>query len=323
MADHNFPKVVAVGELLIDFISTNYANTLDEASSFVRLPGGSPANLAGNLARLGQPTGLVASVGKDDMGKYLLSFVQSLNLDTSGLRQVKVPTTLLLVTKSKEVSDFEAYRQADREINTDQLPLPVLQQLKVLHTTCFGLSEEPARSAILSAAVQVSTHGGQVSLDANYAGKIWPDQAEAQQIVATYCALGAMVKFSEVDWERLYGTPLDNEAEAAAFLHSLGAKIVCITLGEKGCFVSNGEEQYSIPTRAIEVVDTTGAGDAFWSGFLCAFLDGYGLKECALSGRRMAEIKLQHFGPLPPKVDKRVLYLDFAADTEGGAEAVY
>jgi fructokinase len=75
--------------------------------------------------------------------------------------------------------------------------------------------------------------------------------------------------------------------------------------------VSNEEGQHFVPSRPIEVVDTTGAGDAFWSGFLCAHLDGYDLYQCALAGRRMAEIKLQHFGPLPGKVDKRILYLDF------------
>ena len=311
MPQPQYPEILAVGELLIDFISTSYADSLDDVSTFERLPGGSPANMAGNLARLGQAAGLVATVGQDDMGTYLKAFVEGLQLDVSGLRQASVPTTLILVTKSKEVSNFEAYRLADCEIQSDQLPEAVLDQLKVLHTTCFALSREPARSAILSAAQRVTKAGGQISIDANYAAKIWPDQQEAQRIVSSYCALGAMVKFSDVDWERLYGQPITEPKEAAAFLHGLGAKIVCITLGEKGCFVSNTEEQHYVPTRPINVVDTTGAGDAFWSGFLCAFLDGYGLHECALAGRRMAEIKLQHFGPLPAIVDRTKVYEDF------------
>lgn len=306
------PEVLAVGELLIDFISTAYADNLDDVTTFERLAGGSPANMASNLSRLGQSVALVASVGKDDMGDYLKSYVNDLALDTSGVHQVPFPTTLVLVTKSREVSNFEAYRLADCQITDNQFPEHILTSLKVFHTTCFALSIEPARSAILKAAKIVANAGGQLSIDANYASKIWPDQEEAQRIVATYCSYGAMVKFSDVDWERLYGSPLVEPAAAARFLHELGAKTVCITLGEKGCFVSRDGEQHLVPTRPIEVVDTTGAGDAFWSGFLCAFLDKYGLHECALAGRRMAEIKLQHFGPLPAKVDKRILYLDFA-----------
>lgn len=311
MAAGPYPEVLAVGELLIDFISTDYAESLDQASTFEPLAGGSPANMSGNLTRLGQAAGLVATIGSDGLGNYLRQFVEELHLDTKGVRQADVPTTLILITKSKEVSNFEAYRMADCEIVPDQLPAEVLQHLKVLHTTCFALSKEPARSTILSAAKQVAAAGGQVSIDANYAAKIWPDQAEAQQIVANYCRLGAMVKFSDVDWERLYGNPITEPAEAAQFLHELGAKTVCITLGADGCYVSNKEEAFFVPSRPIEVVDTTGAGDAFWSGFLCAYLDGYGLQQCALAGRSMAEIKLQHFGPLPAEVDKQRLYQDF------------
>lgn len=305
------PQVLAVGELLIDLISTEYADNLNSVSTFERIAGGSPANMASNLSRLGQSAGLVASIGEDDMGNYLQSFVESLALDTSGVHQVALPTTLILITKSREVSNFEAYRLADCEITSDQLPEATLRQLKVFHTTCFALSREPARSSILQAATIVAAAGGRLSIDANYASKIWPNQSEAQRVVAAYCQHGALVKFSDVDWERLYGSPLEEPAEAATFLHDLGAKTVCLTLGDKGCFVSEGQEQHFVIARSIEVIDTTGAGDAFWSGFLCAYLDDYGLKERALAGRRMAEIKLQHFGPLPAKVDKRILYLDF------------
>jgi fructokinase len=314
MSQTNFPSVLAVGELLIDLISTSYAETLDDVTTFERIVGGSPANMASNLSRLGQSAALVASVGNDDMGDYLHSFVKGLSLDTTGVHQVPYPTTLVLVTKSRQVSNFEAYRLADCQISRKQLPDDLLRKVSVFHTTCFALSKEPARTAILEAAGKVAAAGGQLSIDANYAAKIWPDLAEAQEIVATYCSHGAMVKFSDVDWERLYGHSVDQPSEAARFLHGLGAKTVCITLGEKGCFVSNEEGQHFVPSRPIEVVDTTGAGDAFWSGFLCAYIDGYNLYQCALAGRRMAEIKLQHFGPLPGKVDKRILYLDFQTE---------
>ncbi len=311
MSQTNFPSVLAVGELLIDLISSSYASSFDDVTSFERIVGGSPANMASNLSRLGQHAALVASIGKDDMGDYLQKFVNNLSLDISGVHQVPYPTTLVLVTKSQQVSNFEAYRLADCQISKKQLPDDLLEAVKVFHTTCFALSKDPARTTILNAASKVAAAGGQLSIDANYAAKIWPDQAEAQEIVATYCSYGAMVKFSDVDWERLYGHPIDKPASAASFLHGLGAKTVCITLGEKGCFVSSEEGQHFVPSRPIEVVDTTGAGDAFWSGFLCAYIDGYNLYQCALAGRRMAEIKLQHFGPLPGKVDKRILYLDF------------
>lgn len=305
---NNQLEVLAVGELLIDLISENYASSLDDAHVFQRMAGGSPANMAGNLCRLGRKAGLVASVGRDDMGQFLMKFVNDLGLDTRGVKQIGIPSTLILVTRSREVSNFEAYRLADCEISIEQITDDLLEGLKIFHTTCFALSKEPARSAILSAANKVVQLGGRLSIDANYAAKIWPDQKEAQDIVAKYCAGGALVKFSEVDWERLYGTPLNNAEAAAAFLHELGASTVCLTFGDKGSFVSNGQEQHFLEARKVQVKDTTGAGDAFWSGFLHAYLDEKPLLTCAKAGRRMAELKLGHFGPLPSDVNAGKLY---------------
>lgn len=299
-------KVLAVGELLIDMISTDFAASFTEVQHFKRLAGGSPANLAGNLARLGCDVELVATVGTDGMGQYLKGFVQDLQLGTRGLRQVDQPTTMVLVTRSQEVSDFEAYRSADVQITSRQFP-DHWKDVKLFHTTCFALSKDPARTSILTAARLAASAGVQLSIDANYAAKIWPDQAEAQQVVAAYCSGGAMVKVSEVDWERLYGKPWQTPEEAIKHFHTLGASIVCATMGGDGCLVSDGKTLFPLGTRPVEVVDTTGAGDAFWSGFLWAWLQQYDLKTCTRIARNMAEIKLSHFGPLPKVVDHQRL----------------
>lgn len=306
---HKDIDIIAAGELLIDFISTDFAEDLDGVSQFVKLPGGSPANLAGNMARLGKRAVLVSSVGRDDMGHFLLRYVASLGVDTSSLRQVAEPTTLILVTRSKQVSNFEAYRLADVQISAEQLPEALLGRCRIFHTTCFGLSREPARSSILSAARRAVALGARPSIDVNYAQKIWPDQAAAQRVVAEYCALGAWVKCSEVDWERLMGYPLEDAAAAAAHFLAWGAHTACLTLGDRGSLLSAvDEETVFLPARSIEVKDTTGAGDAFWSGFLAARLDGHGLLPSAKVGRKMAERKLAHLGPLPVGLVKEEVY---------------
>jgi fructokinase len=303
--------IIAVGELLIDFISTDFAENLDEAVNFKRLQGGSPANMCMNLARLGHRTVLVAAVGNDDMGLFLRKSVEQVGVDSHYIKVTEVPTTLILVTRSKEVSNFEAYRMADIKITDEQIPSALFGDTSIYHTTCFAMSKEPARGAILRGARLASQKGCQLSIDANYARKIWTNQQEAQETVAEYCKFGALVKVSEVDWERLYNTKLEDPSAAARHFLQLGAREVCITMGGEGCFVANTSESHFIEARAVEVKDTTGAGDAFWSGYLAAYLDGYRLKDKAMAGRRMAELKLAHFGPLPLKMNKQQLYEDF------------
>ncbi len=303
------PEIICAGELLIDLISTEYADNFAGADTYQRLPGGSPANLATNLARLGRNVGLVAAVGDDDAGALLQLEAEEAGVDIAHLTTVEAPTTMILVTKSRTVSNFEAYRSADLQLTTAGIPDAYLQQCHLFHTTAFGLSREPARTAILEAAARVVEAGGRLSIDVNYAVKIWPDRLEALWVINSYLSLSndpaksTLVKCSDVDYLRLFDEPVEDLEEAGERLLDLGAGVVCLTLGERGCYVRSDAGSFTLPSRPVEVRDTTGAGDAFWSGFLAAHLAGHAWQECALAGRGMAEKKLITLGPLREKVD--------------------
>jgi fructokinase len=296
------PEIIAVGELLIDLISTEYTDDFRSADTYQRLPGGSPANLAMNLARLGRDVGLVATVGQDDAGGLLIEAVKDAGVDTSAVVRIAEPTTLILVTKSRAVSDFEPYRLADRFISAAQLDIP--DGVRILHTTAFALSKEPARSTILNTMGKAQKAGVRLSVDFNYADKIWASDREAGLATLTEIAAGGgLIKVSEVDFERLFGVAVTDYRAAAQRIMDLGAHLVCLTLGEEGCFVMHEEGDFYLPARKVEVKDTTGAGDAFWSGFLAAHLAGHTWEACARAGRGMAELKLGTVGPLTHKVD--------------------
>lgn len=296
------PELIAAGELLIDLISTDYTEDFRSATTYRRYPGGSPANLAMNLARLGRRPGLIASVGQDDVGTLLAEQVSEAGVDISHLRRSGLPTTLILVTKSRATSDFEPYRSADSDMQSAQFPTDYLAAARVFHTTAFALSRQPARRNILDAATRAVAGGARPSIDANYAAKIWPNRVEAMGIIAYYLGLGGnagrgcLAKFSDVDYERLFGSPVGDPAAAAGRIIELGAGVVCLTLGGEGVYIKTPEEEFHLPARPVEVKDTTGAGDAFWSGFLAAYLEEYDWHDCARAGRALAELKLSRVG---------------------------
>lgn len=304
--------ILSVGELLIDLISTDFSESFATAETFRRLPGGSPANLCMNMARLGCRSQLVSTVGADGFGQFLMDRVAATGVNTDAIRQVPDPTTLILVTRSKEVSAFEAYRMADTRILPEQFPVSFDQYCRLFHTTCFALSKAPAQTSIMAAARRAVKQGVRLSIDLNYAAKIWPERAKAHELVNEYIGLGALVKVSDVDWERLYEQPMPSPEAAANHFLTLGATLVCVTMGAEGCYVSDGLTSHRLPTRPLDVKDTTGAGDAFWSGFLCAYLDGHVLLHCAMAGRKMAETKIAQFGELPNGINKSEVYVDFA-----------
>ncbi|MBK8555024.1 MAG: carbohydrate kinase [Lewinellaceae bacterium] len=299
--------ILCTGELLVDFISTEFTKTLDEAQLFRRVVGGSPANLCMNMARLGNQTMLVSSVGNDSMGEVLKNAVAQLGVDVSYVTQVEDPTTLILVTRSAAVSSFQPYRGADSMLSIRQFPYGKFEETSLFHTTCFALSKNPAQSVILEAADKAHRAGCQLSIDANYSEKIWPEPKEARRIIAEYCRLGALVKISDVDYQRLYGDQPEPGAVLEHFM-KMGAREICFTLGDKGLWIADEAQEHFLPARPVEVLDTTGAGDAFWSGYLTARLDGKALLDRAKAGRKMAEMKLGHFGPLPNTMERNSIY---------------
>ncbi|MEL6391259.1 MAG: carbohydrate kinase [Bacteroidota bacterium] len=294
---------IAVGEALVDLISTQYANSLEQVSSFDMHPGGSPANLGGNLARLGRKVKFVGSIGNDGAGQLIQASLSSTGLELSDLRKDSRPSSLILVTKSHDLPAFTAYREADAQILPSQFPAHQINKARLFHTTAFGLSREPARGAIMNAARQVVSNGVQLSIDVNYAIEIWPDREEAQRVLTEYIEMGALVKMSEVDYERLFKAPIGDPSKVGQQILSMGAGLLCLTLGKEGAYLFSEDQTIFMPSRPIEVVDTTGAGDAFWAGFLHGWLSGYGLEKCGLSGRQLAEMKLTHLGPLPRTVE--------------------
>lgn len=302
--------LLSVGELLIDFISTEKTESLLQATDFQRFQGGSPANMASNMARLGGNVALVSAVGNDNLGVFLKEEIAKTGIDISHLViSDSEPTSIVLVSKTSSTPDFIAYRMADKMLESKHLPDSLLAETEIFHTTCFALSQEPAQSTIVVAAQKANSFGAKVTIDCNYAPSIWPDRKQAWQIIGKYCGANAFVKLSEDDAERLYSYKVDNEQIMHDF-HEMGAELVCLTLGGDGAIISYnfGENTYRIVGQPIKVVDATGAGDAFWSGFMTAYLDGKTIPECGEAATKMAILKLGHLGPLPPKLDKNDIY---------------
>ena len=310
------PTVVVAGEVLVDFISTEAVDDLSAAGTFERHPGGSPANLATNLARLGVPVALVASVGDDSLGRFLRREVERVGVDARLAARAERPTSVVTVARSAGTPDFAVYRAADRLLDRAQLPNRLLGQARLFHTSGFALSHDPARTTLLDAARRASGLGVALSIDVNFAPRTEARRAEQHEAARQYLALGPLVKCSRDDLARLWGAEPASDADAVEHLRQLGAGLVCLTRGSDGALVVWDGGLAEVPAEPVEVADATGAGDAFWAGFFAAWLRGLDPAACAAAGGRMAARKLERAGPLPDRVDAAAV-LGLPAD-EGG-----
>lgn len=297
--------ILCVGEVLVDFIGHQNNVLINETRDYHRYLGGSPANVAMNCKRLGLSSTLVSSVGNDGFGEYIFKRLEEIGINTSNVKKLEnKSTSVIFVSKSNGTPDFIPYRNADCDISENQITTEMLSQTKIFHTTCFALSKNPAQTTILKKAEEAHKKGCKLSIDVNYAKELWETKEQALQVIKNYCQFNPLIKISEDDMLRLFEKQLPHK-EIFEFFHNLGVETVCLTLGSKGVKLSQKEKNMiQLPAIKIEkVMDTTGAGDAFWSGFLFAYIKAKTIEECLQIALKLAALKLQNVGRLPNNIN--------------------
>lgn len=289
--------VLAIGELLADLISHDYINTLSETNNFQMFQGGSPANLSANVKWLGKNAELVACVGNDGIGKFLTNEIYKIGLSTKYISlNNDYPTSLVLVGKSKGTPDFIAYRMADTQLPS--IDEKLLLNAKIIHTSAFALSKNPARINILQALKHAANHGGIISVDWNFAQQIWG----SDKGISTFnfiCTLNPLLKISLDDFQRFLNNPNANEEDAKAFLNTIKTQFICLTCGANGVWYKFKDEwKFKSSLSVTEVVDTTGAGDAFWAAFLSSYVSDNQIETAIDFALEIAAKKIQKLGPL-------------------------
>lgn len=285
--------ILTVGELLVDMISEDYSNN-DENNSYKKYFGGSPSNLAMNVKKLGGNSLVASAVGKDRLGTFLINHLQQANMDTQCIQKVDYSTSMVLVNKSKGTPVPIFYREADYHLTYTSEMEHALGNSKIVHFSCWPISRTPVRETIEKVIKVARKNNLLVGFDPNYHPMIWQKGENGVEYVKEIISRVDIVKPSEDDAERLFGKDT-YENQIKKFL-DLGAKLVILTLGKDGALVSNGEETLHFDTLATEIVDTTGAGDAFWSGFYTALIKGQTIREALESGFAVSAFKLQYTG---------------------------
>lgn len=291
---------LSLGEALVDLISVDVVNTLKDAKNFERFVGGQAANLAMNMALLGKHTALAACVGNNGLGQFIQEQAAQAGVNTSLVQTSRqAPTTTATITRNTQTPDFIIHRGADAYLRATPELLEAVAASRVVHTSAFALSREPARTTILSALRVAKANKARVSLDPNYHPDIWPDSLDFVDFLKDAFQFVDITKPSLDDCTRIFG-PRNSPAEYATLFQEWGAEIVLISMGERGVYLATGDgrDHHILASNSQEVADVTGAGDAYWAGFLSALLDGATPLEAARVGQVVAEIKIGNVGPL-------------------------
>lgn len=300
--------VFAIGELLVDMISDDY-DADNSCNKYSRYFGGSPANITMNIKRLGGNPIISASVGNDRLGEFLINNLKKNNINTEFINKVNNSTSMVLVTKSKETPLPIFYRSADYNLEYNEDIGSILKNSKIVHFSCWPISQKKSRKVIEKVIEEARKNDVLIGFDPNYHEMIWEEGHDGIEYIKNLIGKLDIIKPSEVDAERIFG-PDTPENHVDKFIQC-GAKLVIMTLGKDGAIVSNGTETIKFKTLATEVVDTTGAGDAFWGGFYTALTSNYPLKEALNIGFATSAFKLKNVGAiaeLPSIEELKTLY---------------
>ena len=312
---------LSIGETLVDFISVEQTDWLRNATTFRRYLGGSPANIAVNVSKLGGTSAVISKTGIGAFGKFIKSELQRHGVSTDYLvMDHRTRTTVAFVSSTSGKPDFEIARSGDYLLRPEEIVEEAISRARVVHASTFALSREPCRSAVRKVFQIARERDKIVSFDPNYSQRIWPHHKEANQIIQEMYQHVDITKPSLDDAGRIFGRDFKPEQYIEKF-HDMGAKTVVLTMGGDGILISDdGNLIGQIPARQVEVQDATGAGDSFWAGFLIALLDGNPLERCAMFAREIVELKLMRVGPLPLEVDRNEVYAKLDELSDGDRE---
>lgn len=277
--------VAALGELLVDF--TDAGLSQNGMHLFEQNPGGAPANVLTGLSRMHFKTAFIGKVGSDLNGRFLESVLKREHIDTSGL--IIDPdyfTTLSFVSLSKDGQrsfSFARKPGADTMLRREEVKDDILRNTKIFHIGSLSLTNEPSRTATLSALETAKKAGCIISYDPNYRASLWPSEEKAKEEIRSVLPYVDVIKLSEEETD--FVTPEKDPKAAGKFLSNYGVKAVFITLGKNGAYVFNREGCAFAPSVPGHAIDTNGAGDCFCSGILSRIcessklLDDLSLKE--------------------------------------------
>ncbi|MGB4714828.1 MAG: PfkB family carbohydrate kinase, partial [Defluviitoga tunisiensis] len=176
--------LISFGEVLIDFISTDYVNTLKDASSFSKFLGGSPSNIAVNIAKQGFNTAIISRVGYDPFGDYIISQLKKYKVDTSTVIQDNLfQTDVVYVLKSILSPEFCAYRSASLHLDLPSNSSDMIKNTQAFHLSSWSISTDYNLKNAIYLLKNAKKNNVLTGFDPNYRKILWKTSLDIEDVL--------------------------------------------------------------------------------------------------------------------------------------------
>jgi fructokinase len=304
--------VVCIGEALIDFVSRERGKTLVTASEYSAATGGAPANVAAGLAKLNRAARMIATVGDDTFGQKIVLDLEAAGVDCAIRVAAHHFTTLAFVKQEPSGRRaFEFNLGAHDRLLPDQITSEVLNGARVLHYGSISLRTPESRETTLKAIKLARENHMITSCDPNWRPALWPDHDQGRAAMLEAIAHADVLKISNGDLQFL--AP-DHNTDYTGALAAIGfnGRLAAVTLGRDGAWFQVGDRTGQVPAPPVQVVETTGAGDAFTAALLDGLLahdlaietlDDAALRQIMLRACAAGSLTATGYGAIPSLPD--------------------
>lgn len=296
--------LILLGRIAIDFNPLDYYKTLAESETFKKYVGGSPANIAVGLSRLGKKCGFFARVSDDRFGEFVTDYFKREGIDVSHVKTCENGESLgLTFTEilSHEESSILMYRNgiADLSLSPEDIDEEYIRQAKAVLISGTALAACPSREAALKAVYLARKNGVRIIFDIDYRAYNWKNMDEIALYYSCVARESDVILGSREEYdltERFLG--LDGTDESTArYWSSQCASVVVIKHGKSGSTAYTGDgKSYSIRPFPVEALKGFGGGDGYASSFLYGLFQGYEIMDCLELGSASASMLVASHG---------------------------
>ena len=296
--------LIALGRVAIDFNPLDYFKPLSKSREYRKYLGGSPANVAVGLARLGGKVGFIGKVSDDRFGEYVTEFFAAEGIDVSHITKAehgeKLGLTFTEILSPTE-SSILMYRDgiADLMLEPKDVDEEYVASAKALLISGTALAQSPSREAALKAVLLAKKCGTRVIFDIDYRPYNWKNKDEISVYYTAVAEKADVIMGSREEYdltESVY-MPGATDEQTAKYWTQKGAKIVIIKHGKEGSTAHTFDgKSYNIKPFPVKAFKSFGGGDGYGSAFLAALFKGRDIMDCLEMGSASASMLVAAHG---------------------------
>lgn len=293
MAAQKSFDVLSLGRLAVDLYANEIGVPLSEVKNFSVYAGGCPTNIAVGTRRLGLKVAMCSRVGTDGLSNMLVNFLdaEGINTDSVVRDPDHLPGLAFLSILPPDTFPLAYFRPdpADMYLSVEDIASAPIEDSRVLVTAGTRFSGQTARTAALNAMERARKAGTTVVLDLDLRRALWKNIGDYGINLRSALSLVDIVIGTEDEILEASGQPTVEDAATLMLGHVTQA--VAVKRGQAGSVVYTPDGGvYPAQPFKVDVLNVLGAGDAWASGFIYGYLNGWGWEQCARFGNATGAI---------------------------------